>query len=158
VPTRRGRSLATRKFCRAVEWIPSNDALTSSSIVHNSGIQHAFSVFSDERYNAFVDMRSSESMYQFLQETFDEVDFASSEPAEIGVTSVPYEDVDGTMLQGYLAMPSDEWKRPLPAVVIFPDWDGVNAYEQKRATMLADMGYVAFAADIVSKCSHVHCT
>jgi dienelactone hydrolase len=47
-------------------------------------------------------------------------------------------------------MPSDEWMRPHPVVVIFPDWDGVNAYEKKRATMLAEMGYVAFAADIVS--------
>ena len=28
------------------------------------------------------------------------------------------------------------------------DWDGVNAYEKERATMLAELGYVAFAADI----------
>lgn len=119
-------------------------------ITRYSGIEHAFSVFSDNRYNAFADMRSSESMYHFLQETFDEIDFVSNEPAEIRVTAVPYEDTDGTMLQGYLAMPDETWKRPLPAVVIFPDWDGVNDYEKKRATMLADMGYVAFAADIVS--------
>jgi hypothetical protein len=30
------------------------------------------------------------------------------------------------------------------------DWDGVNEYEKKRATMLAKLGYVAFAADVVS--------
>jgi dienelactone hydrolase len=29
-----------------------------------------------------------------------------------------------------------------------PDWDGVNAYKQERATALAELGYVAFAADI----------
>jgi dienelactone hydrolase len=34
------------------------------------------------------------------------------------------------------------------AVVIIPDWDGVNAYEQDRAAALAELGYVAFAADI----------
>jgi dienelactone hydrolase len=129
-------------------------------ITRYSNVQHAFSVFSDDRYNAFVDMRSTESMYEFLQETFDEIEFETREPDEIRVEAVPYEDVDGAKLQGYLAMPSAEWKRPLPAVVIFPDWDGVNDYEKKRATMLADMGYVAFAADIVSKLqSYIHsCT
>jgi dienelactone hydrolase len=125
-------------------------------ITRYSGIEHAFTVFSDDRYNAFADMRSSESMYQFLQEAFDEITFETNEPAEIRVTTVPYEDVDGVMLQGYLAMPDDTWKRPLPAVVIFPDWDGVNDYEKKRATMLADMGYVALAADIVSTVTYSH--
>jgi dienelactone hydrolase len=28
------------------------------------------------------------------------------------------------------------------------DWDGVNLYEQERATKLSQLGYVAFAADI----------
>lgn len=28
------------------------------------------------------------------------------------------------------------------------DWDGVNLYEQERATLLSELGYVAFAADI----------
>jgi dienelactone hydrolase len=125
-------------------------------ITRYSGIEHAFSVFSDDRYNAFADTRSSESMYHFLQEIFDEIEFVSAEPAAIRVTAVPYEDTDGTMLQGYLAMPDDTWQRPLPAVVIFPDWDGVNDYEKKRATMLADMGYVAFAADIVSAVTYSH--
>jgi dienelactone hydrolase len=131
-------------------------------ITRYSGIEHAFSVFSDDRYNAFADTRSSESMYDFLRETFDEIEFESNEPDEFRVLTVPYDDVDGTKLQGYLAMPSDEWKRPLPAVVIFPDWDGVNDYEKKRATLLADMGYVAFAADIVRElqttiiCTAVH--
>jgi dienelactone hydrolase len=45
-------------------------------------------------------------------------------------------------------MPGAEFERPLPAVVIFPDWDGVNQYEKERATLLAAEGYVAFAADI----------
>jgi hypothetical protein len=37
------------------------------------------------------------------------------------------------------------------------DWDGVNEYEKKRATMLAEMGYVVFVADIVSTCSLIRC-
>lgn len=28
------------------------------------------------------------------------------------------------------------------------DWDGNNQYEQQRATLLAELGYIAFAADI----------
>ena len=35
------------------------------------------------------------------------------------------------------------------------DWDGVNHYEQVRATMVAnDMGYIGFAADIYGKDLH----
>eukprot|EP01062_Namystynia_karyoxenos_P055851 TRINITY_DN46867_c0_g1_i1.p1 TRINITY_DN46867_c0_g1~~TRINITY_DN46867_c0_g1_i1.p1 ORF type:complete len:696 (+),score=242.78 TRINITY_DN46867_c0_g1_i1:89-2089(+) len=35
-----------------------------------------------------------------------------------------------------------------PVVVVLPDKDGVDQYEYNRACMLADLGYVAFAADI----------
>jgi len=35
-----------------------------------------------------------------------------------------------------------------PAVLIVPDWNGMNGYEMERANMLARLGYVAFAADI----------
>jgi len=33
-------------------------------------------------------------------------------------------------------------------VVVIQDWDGMNDYEMERARMLAEMGYVALAADI----------
>lgn len=33
-------------------------------------------------------------------------------------------------------------------MVIVQDWNGMNDYEKKRARMIADAGYVAFAADI----------
>jgi dienelactone hydrolase len=83
------------------------------------------------------------------------LEYESAQPDQINVTTVDYVDeFDGKELQSFLAMPSAEWKRPLPAVVIFPDWDGVNAYEQERATALADMGYVALAADIYGKDLH----
>lgn len=59
-------------------------------------------------------------MTKFLKEAFDEVPFASSEPASFEVSDVEYDDVDGTMLKSYLATPSDDWVRPLPAVVIVP--------------------------------------
>jgi dienelactone hydrolase len=94
-------------------------------------------------------MRSWESAGHFILEAFGITEFFSNEPVEANVTAVDYiSSSDGTSLRGHLAMPSGEWQRPLPAVVIFPDWDGVNEYEMKRATMLAEQGYVAFAADV----------
>jgi dienelactone hydrolase len=99
------------------------------------------------RYNEWADMRSWDSAHQFLQEVFAEAEFETSLAEEFAVESIDYEDVDGTQFRGYLAMPDESFVRPLPAVVIFSDWNGVNAYEKKRATALAEMGYVAFAAD-----------
>jgi dienelactone hydrolase len=120
------------------------------SVNANWEITRSSTVIPDNLYDPWADMHSWEDTHLFLLETFQEIEHASNIPKAFKVQAVPYEDVDGTKLQGYLAMPSAEWKRPLPAVVIIPDWDGVNAYEKKRATMLAEMGYVAFAADIVS--------
>ncbi|CAJ1970111.1 unnamed protein product [Cylindrotheca closterium] len=71
----------------------------------------------------------------------------SAQPDMITTTPVEYMD-NMTNLTGHLAMPSAEWMRPLPAVIILPDWDGVNTYEQERATALAELGYVAMAADM----------
>jgi dienelactone hydrolase len=92
-------------------------------------------------------MRSWDSAHHFLQEAFGEIEFETAIAEEFDVEAINYEDVDGTQFRGYLAMPDESFVRPLPAVVIFSDWNGVNAYEKERATALAEMGYVAFAAD-----------
>lgn len=95
-------------------------------------------------------MRSWESAHEFVNEAFGITQFQSAQPDGIeSVMAVDYNDTDGTQLKGWLAMPdSMTWQRPLPAVVILPDWDGVNDYEKERAAALAQLGYVAFAADI----------
>jgi len=116
-------------------------------ITRYSDIQHAFTVFSDERYNKWADARSWYSMSVFLSEAFGVTTYSSDEPDMFDVEDVSYTDVDDTSLMGYLALP-DATNVALPAVIILPDWDGVNTYEKKRATMLAKSGYVAFAADI----------
>merc|ERR1712157_376597 len=56
-------------------------------------------------------------------------------------------------LRGYLSLPNIPLnKLSLPLVVVFPDWDGVNTYEKKRATMISDqLNYISFAADIYGK-------
>lgn len=64
-------------------------------------------------------------------------------PALAGET-VTY-DVDGTTYEGYLAAPEGE---PKGLVLVIHDWDGLGDYEVRRADMLAELGYVAFAADL----------
>ena len=53
-------------------------------------------------------------------------------------------DVDGTSHTGYFAAADD----PKGVVLIVHDWDGMTDYERRRADMLADMGYDAFALDM----------
>jgi dienelactone hydrolase len=76
---------------------------------------------------------------------------AESNAVQPKVSPMNYTDGE-FLLQGFLAIPKST---PAPAVVILPDWDGVNFYEQQRATMLAeDLGYVGFAADIYGADKH----
>ncbi len=58
--------------------------------------------------------------------------------------TVRYE-VDGAPYDGYLALPDGEARG---LVVLIHDWDGIDAYEERRARMLADLGYAAFAVDL----------
>ena len=70
---------------------------------------------------------------------------ASQEDHPIDVTPLNYKDGDFDLM-GYVSLPA---VTPAPAIVIIPDWDNVNAYEQQRATKIAtELGYVGFAADI----------
>jgi dienelactone hydrolase len=54
-------------------------------------------------------------------------------------------EVDGAPYEGYLAMPDGE---PAGLVLVIHDWDGLGDYEERRADMLAELGYAAFAADL----------
>lgn len=54
-----------------------------------------------------------------------------------------------TILEGFLAQPKGNGRRP--AVVIVHDWMGLGDQSRKTARRLAEMGYVAFAADIYGK-------
>lgn len=65
-----------------------------------------------------------------------------------GVASAAEEvvyEVDGESYAGYYAEPEGEAEG---LVVIIHDWDGLDAYEEQRADMLADLGYAAFAVDL----------
>ncbi len=63
------------------------------------------------------------------------------------VTKVVEYDAGGTHFNGVSAVdPEREGKRP--GVLLIPEYWGVNDYITSRATMLADIGYVAFVADM----------
>lgn len=69
--------------------------------------------------------------------------------SEIITSDVEYKIGDVT-LQGYLAYDnSNSNKRP--GVLIIHQWKGLSDYEKMRARQLAELGYVAFAADIYGK-------
>jgi dienelactone hydrolase len=53
--------------------------------------------------------------------------------------------VEGGNYEGYSA-PAEGTSKGL--VLIIHDWDGLTEYEEKRAEMLAEMGYDAFAVDL----------
>ena len=61
--------------------------------------------------------------------------------------TVPY-TVDGETFEGYRAEPDGTSKG---LVVIIHAWGGVTSYEQKRADMIAALGYEAFALDLYGK-------
>ncbi|HTI68507.1 MAG TPA: dienelactone hydrolase family protein [Candidatus Limnocylindria bacterium] len=69
--------------------------------------------------------------------------------AAIKTEVVEYRDGD-TVLEGYLAY-DDSKTAAKPGVLVVHQWMGLTAYEKKRCEMLAEMGYVAFAADIYGK-------
>ena len=55
-----------------------------------------------------------------------------------------------TTCGGYMAYKASACTASMkcPAVVVIQDWNGMNDYEKERTRMLAEMGYVGFAADI----------
>lgn len=125
-------------------------ANASWEITRFSGIEHAFTVFSDPRYDVWADTRSWHSMSKFLAEAFGITAFEGNKPANFDVAEVNYTDVNGKELRGYLSLPESTMdnNKTIPTVIIIPDWDGVNTYEKERATILALEGYIGFAADI----------
>lgn len=113
-------------------------------------IEHAFTVFDDDRYNELADSRSWHEMATFLGNAFGLVSYDYSAPNGTTVETVEYSDGDFS-LTGYLAIPEGAEMGSTPAIIVVPDWDGVSGpdgYEAQRATLLAQEGYVAFAADI----------
>jgi len=58
-------------------------------------------------------------------------------------------EVEGVPMQGYVATNTDI--EPKGTVLIVHDWDGLTAYEKRRAEMLAALGYTAVALDVYGR-------
>ena len=54
---------------------------------------------------------------------------------------------EGVHLEGYVAW-DDASQQKRPGILVVHEWWGLNDYIRKRATQLAEMGYVAFAVDM----------
>lgn len=67
----------------------------------------------------------------------------------IETTTLEYRDGE-TVLEGTVVRDARR-RGSRPAVMIVHDWDGPNAHELRVARKLADMGYIAFVADIYGK-------
>jgi dienelactone hydrolase len=55
--------------------------------------------------------------------------------------------VNSVTMKGYVAYNASQ-KGKRPAIVVVPEWWGNNEYTKKRARMLAELGYIAIAADM----------
>ena len=77
---------------------------------------------------------------------------ALSAQAKIITQSVEYKSGDST-LEGYLAY-DDSVSGKRPGVLVVHQWMGLTDYEKHRAEQLAQLGYVAFCADIYGKGIH----
>ena len=74
---------------------------------------------------------------------------AISAEAKLMTKTIEYKQGDAT-LEGYLAY-DDSFFGKRPGVLIVHQWMGLTDYEENRAAMLANLGYVAFCADIYGK-------
>jgi len=57
---------------------------------------------------------------------------------------------ESDLLEGFLAF-NDVKADRRPGILLFPEWYGVAEHAKARAKMLAELGYVAFAADMYGK-------
>jgi len=73
----------------------------------------------------------------------------STAQAALKTLTIEYKQGD-TPLEGYLAY-DDALSGKRPGILVVHEWKGLNDYAKHRADMLAQLGYVAFAADIYGK-------
>lgn len=74
------------------------------------------------------------------------VGLAPAAKASIVAEPVVY-SIDGQPFEGYFAV-NQNFGETHPLVVVVHDWNGLDGYEKRRAEMLAEQGYAAFAVDL----------
>ena len=77
--------------------------------------------------------------------------FSGALRAQDGASAIVGEEVSykgkNVALKGYIAYDTTRHGR-LPVVIVVPEWWGKNDYPRMRARMLAELGYLAMAADM----------
>lgn len=66
--------------------------------------------------------------------------------AKVKTEKVIYES-NGVKMEGMIAY-NDSIKKPAPGVLVFHEWMGNGPFTEQKAKDLAELGYVAFAADV----------
>lgn len=98
-----------------------NNADAGWEITRYSDAEDGFTVWGGESFDEFANRRAWDSTCHFLQECFGDLEFESGEPESHDVVAIPYVDeMDGRLLQGYLAEPVSGFRGPNPAVIILP--------------------------------------
>ena len=77
------------------------------------------------------------------------ITLSSASQAKLVSANIEYRDGDAVM-EGYMVY-DDAKQGKRPGVLVVHEWMGLNAYAKKRADQLAEIGYIAFAADIYGK-------
>jgi dienelactone hydrolase len=68
-----------------------------------------------------------------------------------GIRQEPIEYRQGDTVLAGVAVYDDSTDAKRPGILVVHQWKGLGDYELRRATMLAQLGYVAFCADIYGK-------
>jgi len=71
---------------------------------------------------------------------------SASLPSKIKEETISY-SVNGVTYKGFIAY-DDNIKGKRPAILIVPEWWGLNDYPRMRARKLAELGFIAMAADV----------
>ncbi len=98
-------------------------------------------------FGMFMDKWIGETYYETGLANLKEL--AESRPPAAETTRVAEErvyEVDGTQLNGFLTF--DRARAQSPGVLVVHEWWGHNDYARRRAKMLAELGYTAFALDM----------
>jgi len=123
---------------------------------YGSNVAHCFTKFDADMpgscaYDQRADDRSWTSTHRFIEElVVGGIPNASrADPNTTHAEAMQYHTCDDTICLSKVVQPMHcNDASPCPAVIIIHDWDGMNEYEMERASMIADLGYVGFAADV----------
>jgi len=75
--------------------------------------------------------------------------FGADVRADVKLEAVDYRHGE-VQLQGFVAY-DDGFQGPRPGILVVHEWMGLGEYAKQRATQLAQLGFVAFAADMYGK-------